>query len=479
MATLFIPTRGPFDYCQPATPPVSISFNTLNGTDAQCAPHRTGLLCGQCQLGFSLSISGTACVACPKTWPGLLTANIIVQIFTGIIIIGLILVLNLTVAAGTFNGLIFYANIVARNKNIFLPFTKSNVLTIFIEWLNLELGIERCYFNGMNAYTKAWIQLIFPTYYVCTCDFGHFDQSTLITVHQINRMGGNPVAVLAMVILLSYASILRNVIDIFSFAILRYPDGSHHVVWLPDANISYLTGKHVLLFLAATTIVVIGISYTALRFSWQWLLKAPHVKVFTWIRNTKLNSFMDAYLAPHTLKSRYWTGLLLFTRVVLYIISAVSGDPNVNLLAIGIAVVILLLIQLYSRSRIYKSVSLNCFEMASYFNLLLLTLVTFYSLANKHGQETTAYISTSVALVMFLCALLYHILLRIHQTQCLMRAKQFLRHKLHKRRSNDLNINLLGNTEMNDYPANAPTTTIVGISPQHSSTTTSDEEDIN
>ena len=151
----------PFDYCQPAIPPVSINFNTHNGTDAQCAPHRTGLLCGQCQLGFSLSISGTACVACPKTWPGLLTANIIVQIFTGIIIIGLILILNLTVAAGTFNGLIFYANIVARNKNIFLPFTKSNVLTIFIEWLNLELGIERCYFNGMNASQKSGYNLFF------------------------------------------------------------------------------------------------------------------------------------------------------------------------------------------------------------------------------------------------------------------------------------------------------------------------------
>ena len=106
----------PFDYCHPATPPVSINFNTLTGTDAQCAAHRTGLLCGQCQAGFSLSLGGTTCISCPKSWPGLLTANLIVQILTGIIIIGLMLVLNFTVAAGTFNGLIFYANIVARNK---------------------------------------------------------------------------------------------------------------------------------------------------------------------------------------------------------------------------------------------------------------------------------------------------------------------------------------------------------------------------
>ena len=469
----------PFDYCHPAFPAVSINFNTPNGTDAQCAPHRTGLLCGQCQPSFSLSFGGTACVACPKTWPGLLTANLIVQIFAGILIIGLILMLNLTVAAGTFNGLLFYANIVARNKNIFLPFTKHNVLTIFIECLNLELGIERCYFNGMNAYTKTWAQLIFPTYmFLLVMMVISVSRRSSIFTRLITK--GNPVATLATIILLSYTTILRIIIDIFSFAILKYPDGSRHVVWLPDANIKYLKGKHILLFLTATVIVIIGMVYTALLFSWQWLLKAPHVKVFVWIRNTKLNSFMDAYLAPHTLKSRYWTGLLLFTRVVLYILSAVnvSGDPSFNLLAIGVTVAILLLLQLYSRSRIYKSVILDCFETASYFNLLLLTIVTFYSLANKQGQETIAYISTSVALVMFLSALLYHILLKIYRTHCLKTAKQFFRKRLVIcKRRNDLNVNLLENAEMCDH-ATAPTTTVVGISPQHSSTT-SDEEDIN
>jgi hypothetical protein len=119
--------------------------------------------------------------------------------------------------------------------------------------------------------------------------------------------------------------------------------------------------------------------------------------------------------------------------------------------------------------------------MTSYFNLLFLSLATSYTLSTKRGQETAAYISTSVALVMFLCALLYHILLRIHQIRCLKRGKRFLKFNKRIRRSKfkDLNVNLLENAEMNDHPAVAPTTTVVGVSPQHSSTTTSDEEDIN
>lgn len=66
--------------------------------------------------------------------------------------------LNLTVAVGTISGLIFYANIVAANHAILLPFQRANVLTVFIPWLNLDLGIETCFYNGMDAYVSTWLQ---------------------------------------------------------------------------------------------------------------------------------------------------------------------------------------------------------------------------------------------------------------------------------------------------------------------------------
>ena len=66
--------------------------------------------------------------------------------------------------------------------------------------------------------------------------------------------------------------------------------------------------------------------------------------------------FLEPYHAPYTFKHRYWTGLLLLIHAMLYIISAakVSCDPAVNLLAIGIAMIGLLLLKGYSQgSRIY------------------------------------------------------------------------------------------------------------------------------
>ena len=60
----------------------------------------------------------------------------------GIALVLLLLICKLTVAAGSINGLIFYSNVVTVNCAIFFPPTQTNILTVFIAWLNLDLGIE-------------------------------------------------------------------------------------------------------------------------------------------------------------------------------------------------------------------------------------------------------------------------------------------------------------------------------------------------
>ena len=77
-------------------------------------------------------------------------ATIISALLAGIALVALLLALNLTVAMGTFNGIIFYANIVHANivhANIstFFPFTEPNCIYVFMAWLNLELGVDTCF----------------------------------------------------------------------------------------------------------------------------------------------------------------------------------------------------------------------------------------------------------------------------------------------------------------------------------------------
>ena len=457
----------PYDYCHPPTVAVEINLNVHNGADAQCAFNHSGLLCGACKDGYSLSLGSSHCIQCPKKWPGILVSIILLGILAGIILVAIILMLNLTVATGTVNGIIFYVNIIAANFSIFMPLSHQNVITVTIAWLNLDFGIDACFYDGMDAYAKQWLQLAFPTYLILMVAVVIFvSERSSRFARLIGR--SNPVAALAMLILLSYTKFLRAIIDILSFAVLKYPDGSSKTVWLLDATIPYLTGKHIPLFMAALIILALGITYTLLLFTWQWLLKLPTRTIFQWIRNTRLNSFMDAYLAPHTTRHRYWTGLLLFVRVLLYLVSALnlSNNPRVILLAVSVTISCLFLLKAVLLIKIYRQLSIELLEISFYSNLLLLSLASFYLLGDQQSQTIVANTSTGTALVLFSGIILYHILCTASKTKCI----KVLREKVRKRRhAFDTSINILEG-ENQHREVTIPTSTVVEIemSPQHS-----------
>ena len=160
----------PMDYCLPPNKPIDINLNIPNGADTQCAHNRLGLLCGACSPGLSLSLGSSHCLPCQTHWPGILVVTIISSLLAGIVLVASLLILNLTVATGTLNGLIFYANIVAENQHKFFPST--SFVTVFVSWFNLELGIDTCFFDGMdfNFTGKHGSNLLFqPIYYYWLC----------------------------------------------------------------------------------------------------------------------------------------------------------------------------------------------------------------------------------------------------------------------------------------------------------------------
>ena len=453
----------PYDYCLASSAPISINLNIPNGADTQCAFHHSGLLCGKCQPGYHHSISSSQCIRCSKEWIHLLITVTIGTLISGIILVGLLLILNLTVAVGTLNGMIFYANIVAAKSSTFLPFHETNFATIFLAWLNLNLGFDVCIMKGIDAYTKAWLQLIFPVYIIVLVVIVIFvgERSPRFT-RFIGR--GNPVATLATLILLSYAKLLQVTINVLSFAILQYPNGSKQVIWLPDASVKYLRGKHIPLFLVAVLIVILGVVYTVLLTCWQWILRAPNKKVFGWIRNTRLNSFMDAYHAPYVTKNRYWTGLLLLMRIILYLTSAmnVHHNPRDGVLSVGIIASCLVLMKIFVQDKLYKNWLIDVIEIISLFNLLLYSLACFHALGDIVHQRVVAFASISIAFTMFVCVVLYHVVSNIYGIKCLKRAIYFIRKKFQRKKLNELQLALI--TE-NVSKIRVPTSSEVRMSP--------------
>ena len=399
----------PFDYCHPPTENISVNLNIENGANELCAFNRSGKLCGSCEDGLSLSLGGSRCRPCSNDWLALLIGFAI----AGVALVAFLLKLNFTVAVGTFNGLIFYANIFAANRAIFFPHDETKLLTVFIAWLNLDFGFETCFYDGMDGYVKTWLQLAFPLY-VISLVVAIIIISDYSTKFATLFTGKNPIATMATLILLSYTKLLRTIIASLSFTELQYSNGSHKVVWLVDANIPYLSGKHIPLFITALVIVIVGITYTFILFSWQWLVYCPNRGLLRWIiGNTKVIAFMDAYHNPYNKDHRYWIGLLLLVRVALYLVSALNvlGDPHINLLSITLVIVILFAFKsvIENKSKIHKDRHNEMFDVVSLLNLAGLTVATFFITEDIDSQNVVAYISTGIAFVTFLAILVYHV----------------------------------------------------------------------
>ena len=409
---LVIEPNCPFDYCRPPTERVSINLNLPNGADAQCAFNRTGLLCGACIENFSVSLGSSECVVCDGNWPLVCFGIILASAIAGVLLVSTLLALNITVADGQINVFIFYANGVGASMNSYFSFSESRFPTVFTSWINLDIGFNVCFIDGLNTYWKTWLQLAFPTYIISLV-------LLVIVVSEYSprfaKLIGkrDPVATLATLILLSYTKLLSICLLVFSYDTLEYPNHNYFTVWLPDGNVRYYEGRRIIFLMVAYVVIFFGFVYTILLFSWQWLIRAPRWKILRWTKNTKFNAFIATYHAPYNSQYRFWTGLLLFIRVVLYITTAFTGSdiPQVPLLMTICLLGSIIFLKEIIGIRIYKNVATDIIEIIMYFNLVMFAV---FSLSDLRGnivakRVATSYASTLLALILLLGIMITHV----------------------------------------------------------------------
>ena len=187
----------PFDYCNKSI----VSFD-IQQPHQQCAGNRTGILCGQCQHGLSLLLGSNQCASCSNMY----LLMLLVFLVAGVVLVTVLMILNLTVSIGTVNALLFYVHMVKLNEPFFFIQGPIPVLSQFIAWLNLDLGIEVCFFDGLDGYWKAWLQFVFPGYLFLLIIIG-----CRYSVRLSRLCGSNAVPALATLFLMSYTKTLQTV----------------------------------------------------------------------------------------------------------------------------------------------------------------------------------------------------------------------------------------------------------------------------
>ena len=381
------------DYCATR----SVNF-TLQNQDKQCALDRSGILCGQCAEGLSLMLGSNKCGDCNNSYISL----IIPFALAGIALVVFLICLNLTVSVGTINGLIFYANIIKINESSFFPNGPVPILSQFISWLNLDLGISICFSKELDAYSKTWLQFVFPFYLWIVMIV------IIILSHYFFRisklMGRQAVPVLATLLLLSFTKLFRTCILALQVAYITCGDSTLSV-WAIDANVKYWSTKHLpLVIFALVVFVFLMIPYTLL------LLFSPLLERYfsrfkcckSWI---KFKPLFDAYNGPYKDKYRFWTGLLLLIRLVLVVVSTNSSNHVYTSLTIIIISTIILSVIALS-SGLYQHRCLDVLECWFLFNIITIA-------AANIDNNVIVQLSISLSLVVFFGILVYHTLVRL------------------------------------------------------------------
>ena len=311
----YISLHCPFHYCLPHTS--HLNFSTPN---SQCQFNRSDLLCGRCQQDLSTVFSSFQCQKCPNSY-----LLLIIPIATaGFVLVTLLFVLNLTVTDGPVNGFILYVNIISINTPVI--FTELNHFTptyTFISIANFDLGIQTCFYNGMDDYAKMWLQLAFPFYLIFIATLIIITSRYSTTIQKLTARRALPV--LATLFLLSYTKILRIVSSVLFFysTIAHLPSKHTTLVWSMDANVPLFGVRFTILFIVCLILFLILVPFNVI------LLFTRTLSRFRFIN--KFKPLLDAYQGPYKNKFYYWTGLQLLVRAVLFRISSLDRKTNITI----------------------------------------------------------------------------------------------------------------------------------------------------
>ena len=333
-----------------------------------------------------------------------------VFVIAGIVLVAVLMFLNLSVSVGTINGLLFYANMVKLNEAFFFPNGSIPVMSQFISWLNLDLGIEVCLFDGLDSYWNTWLQFVFPAYLFLL--MGGIIVGCRYSVWLCRLCGSHAVPALATLFLMSYTKILLTVTNALSMTQLPCND-SILTVWSVDGNIEYGSGKHLILLVFSCGVLIVGLAYPVLVLCAPLLERYSHkcIPQHRWNPVAKFKPLFDACGGPYKDKYRFWTGVTLMVRLTLTVTFSftLGGLAVVNAHIIISCVVGILTFWFFTKG-VYTKAYLSALEVFYLLNIFLLSTVSLstVSLGSRNYQIATI-VSVCLSFVVCLFSMAMHL----------------------------------------------------------------------
>ena len=361
-----------------------------------CWGHRTAVLCGACDEGYSVVLGSEQCLYCTSdVW----FEVVVIFATAGLLLVLLLFCLHTTISSKLLGGVVFYANMtdleVSMRTAVLHTSTYGRALDVVFSLLNLNIGFGMCFYKGMTMTVKTALQFVFPVYIwlivVVLIVASRF--STRVS----NWTSHSSIQVLATLLYLSFAKLLLTVIDVLTPVTIGTPKGDF-TVWYSDGNVSYWNDTgHVALLIVA---VIMGIVYLLPFVVWttcgSLLLRFRYVRL--------RHSAVDAYHGQYRGGWGWWFGARVCLLVMSYVNYAMLRGTNPTLLLIVHMSLLALFTFVQLLFRPFRLLWLNVLDSVVTGNLFVIEFLSLYG--ELKGDITTCALYISILLTMVIIVLL-------------------------------------------------------------------------
>ena len=424
-------SRCPNKYCNFTRREVSPGrFLLPSAFDDQCGLHRTGLACGRCSNGYTLSYEFDYCIDIKDCTPGITALVVVCTVLYWIIVIVVVLgVMYFKINMGYLYGIIYYYSILdillgdVWNYSEGLM-TVSKALISIVRLSPTFLG-RLCFVKGMSGIDQYALYYIHPTsialilvvlavFARCSRRFSVFISRGII--HAI-----------CLILVLTYTSISH--ISLLLLRPLRFT-GSRQLYCFLTPEIKYFTGRHIAYGTIAFLYELAIVSSLPLL-----LLLEPFVNHR--INFTRIKPLLDQFQGCFKDNYRWFASIYLLCRQFILIAVVLNYLDDYATLFVLVSLC-LALIFTHSTIQPYKAEALNKFDSLVLSLLVMVTCLQMVVLSESTSFTSDAVIGIAYSLIfvpLLVCIVSLFCVQRkflLHFVRCLMyKITLCLRKQLH------------------------------------------------
>ena len=318
----------------------------------QCSSHRTGVACGECKSGYTLSYDSPDCINTNKCYTGMTIIMIVLTILYWITLIALVFgLMQCKISLGYAYALIYYYSIIdiLLGSNLYISDEVFQLVTILSSFAKLTpqfLG-RLCFVERLSGIDQQFIHYFHAIFIFCL--IGGIVISARYSFRIASIVSHCIIRVICLLILLSYTSLAST-----SLQLLRplYFDDVNGAYVYSSPSIKYFTGRHIpygIIALLCGLFIVIGLPLL--------LLLEPFLK--RKVNFTKIKPLLDQYQECYKDRYHWFAAYYLLCRQVIIAIIYVSNFNN-ELYYLQTACIIIVMIHAWIKP--YKSETLNIID---------------------------------------------------------------------------------------------------------------------